>query len=542
MNFKILESNEKLGGVYYTPSDMSGFIARWVCSATPLSILEPSCGEGIFIESLEKKCIPRNVSLTICDIDSKALRCSIKKADKAGFTDVRYAEGDFISWSIGELLSSSEKRYDAILGNPPFIRYQYLDKKQQNSTQDMYAILGKKFTKHANIWAAFVMAAINLLNPGGRLAMVIPEEITNVLYAKEVRDSLLETCSKTVLVSPKNRKFEGTLQGTVVLFAEKKMKGNNNPGLVGIYEAECNNNELWAMDPEIIFNTTTCRADLGNSNKWIELLLNEEEYVAYNSLKQHLSIKKFNCLAKAEVGIVTGANSYFLVPDKTVEKYGLHEVAHPMFGRSSHCPGILYDKVQHEENSRKNYPTNFILFNGIEDEKKYNAYLKIAHPQGIPERYKCRIRDPWYKVPSVYSTEIAMLKRSSDCPRLIYNSINAYTTDTAYRVRPNPDIDAESLVRCFQNSLTALSAEIEGRFYGGGVLELVPSEIKNLLVPYTSKVFISINQLNEEVKSLSTADLLKRQDERICKMLNISTDDMRIIRGAWQKLSRRRQA
>ncbi len=40
----------------------------------------------------------------------------------------------------------------------------------------------------------------------------------------------------------------------------------------------------------------------------------------------------------------------------------------------------------------------------------------------------------------------------------------------------------------FLNGLTALTAELEGRHYGGGVLELVPSEIEKLLVPVPSKI------------------------------------------------------
>ena len=73
-----------------------------------------------------------------------------------------------------------------------------------------------------------------------------------------------------------------------------------------------------------------------------------------------------------------------------------------------------------------------------------------------------------------------MLKRSHDTPRLILNRVGAYTTDTAYRIRTR-DIAGERLVGCFLNPMTALSAELEGRHYGGGVLELIPSEIERLL-------------------------------------------------------------
>ena len=50
----------------------------------------------------------------------------------------------------------------------------------------------------------------------------------------------------------------------------------------------------------------------------------------------------------------------------------------------------------------------------------------------------------------------------------------------------------------FQNTLTLLSAEVEGRTYGGGVLELVPSEIARLRVPV-----VSTSSLLPELDTLS---------------------------------------
>jgi hypothetical protein len=41
----------------------------------------------------------------------------------------------------------------------------------------------------------------------------------------------------------------------------------------------------------------------------------------------------------------------------------------------------------------------------------------------------------------------------------------------------------ETLAAAFHNSFTLLTAELEGRSFGGGVLELVPSEVARLLIP-----------------------------------------------------------
>jgi hypothetical protein len=134
-----------------------------------------------------------------------------------------------------------------------------------------------------------------------------------------------------------------------------------------------------------------------------------------------------------------------------------------------------------------------------------------------------------------------MLKRSNGMPRLILNSLNAYTTDTAYRISSAETIDPYTLVVCFLNSFTALSAELEGRHYGGGVLELVPSEIDRLKVPYVNIPQIDIFDLNNFVKHHSTDEILKRQDELIFSEIGIAMEKIKILQSTLKRIKSRRQ-
>jgi hypothetical protein len=112
------------------------------------------------------------------------------------------------------------------------------------------------------------------------------------------------------------------------------------------------------------------------------------------------------------------------------------------------------------------------------------SYLLAGEEEGLPKRFKCRIRAPWYRVPVVAPGALMMAKRSHLYPRMIVNDANVLTTDTIYRGRVLPSMaSARALTAAFHNSLTLLTSEIEGRSFGGGVLELVPSEISRLLLP-----------------------------------------------------------
>ncbi|WP_222592966.1 hypothetical protein, partial [Acetobacter syzygii] len=200
-----------------------------------------------------------------------------------------------------------------------------------------------------------------------------------------------------------------------------------------------------------------------------------------------------------------------------------------------------YDDEQHQANASSGKPTNFIWFKdtSVERTKLGKQYIEQGLKESLHTRYKCRIRSPWYAVPSVYSTEIGMLKRSHDTPRLILNKVGAYTTDTAYRIRAKEGT-AEQLVYSFLNGLTALSAELEGRHYGGGVLELVPSEIEKLLLPPPSKITPEIDELDKAVRTMSMDDVLALQTKRVLGEVGLSIAQQDELLSGWQRLRNRR--
>lgn len=538
MNFKANESEKKLRGSYYTPDWIANFVARWIKHYDVQSVLEPSCGDGVFFDEILKELPDDKLELVGFDIDSDALKSCHRKLPLSNSKLSLYNQ-DFLASTIKYIQTPSSKKYDAVVGNPPFVRYQYLDRVQQKNAQKIFELLGMKFTKHTNLWIPFVIASIEFLTPGGVIGMVIPSEILHVLYAQGLREYLLSSCSKLLLIDPEDLWFEDTLQGAMLLMARKKANLLDESQVAII---RTKGKDFACGDPYKLFETAEYISGKALSKKWTYALLSKEELDAYERVRASNAMFTFDQLADVDVGIVTGANKFFLVSDAVIQKYALSEKAHPMFGRSEHCPGIIYDENQHNENRLNGYPSNFLYFDSEHDIDIYAEYLAIGVAQDIPSRYKCRIRSPWYKVPSVFSTPVSMLKRSNGIPRLILNRLNAYTTDTAYRITPNAEIDAATFVVCFLNSVTALSAELEGRFYGGGVLELVPSEIERLAVPYIAGVGQNIDVLNSCIRQLDGKMLMEMQDIALySKVSDIDLADVAILRKALFRLQLRRQ-
>jgi len=531
------QSSRKLRGGYYTPAKLVDFLVRYCAIGEPATILEPSCGDGAFFKGIASHVA--NSSATGFEIDAGEASKAVERAKALDLHDLIVHPTDFLSWAVNHLRTSST-RFDAVVGNPPFIRYQYLPSSFQHNAQQIFYSLGCHFTKHTNAWVPFVLASFALLRPGGRMAMVVPAEILHILHAQSLRTYMGTEAKRVVLVDPAELWFPDTLQGAVLLLAEKKNHLEQLSEGVGIYPVQ--GFSFLSEQPARVFGSPEPLNGKTVEGKWTRALLNAPARSLLGSLAELPEVHRFGDVADVDVGIVTGANKFFFVDDRTIERYGLEQWAHPMFGRSDQCPGVIYDDHQHEVNRDLGRPTNFLWFTdrSVEENSSSALYIKEGEDAALDRRYKCRIRAPWYSVPSVYATELGMLKRAHDMPRLILNKLNAFTTDTSYRVRIRQGTPAQ-LVYCFMNALTVLTAELEGRHYGGGVLELVPSEIENLRVPLVPSIREDLGRLDAAIRSASAEEILIEQGHAILSPLGVTPTDQHLLLSSWLQLRNRRQ-
>ncbi|MCA1970488.1 MAG: class I SAM-dependent methyltransferase [Rhizobium sp.] len=538
MKFIEDQTAQKLRGGYYTPLDLASFISRWIAELDPGKVLEPSCGDGAFFQAMADVGSFGAARVTGFELNGEEAEKAARRVRELGLSCADIRAEDFLGWAIGNLDEGGE-RFDAVVGNPPFVRYQFLPPEFQARAAIIFDELGLKFTKHTNAWVPFILASMSLLRPGGRLAMVVPAEIIHVTHAQSLRTYLGRECRRLVIIDPQELWFDGTLQGAVILMAEKRNGPRQKAEGLGMVPVR--GREFLRRSPAEVFAEPQSINGKTVAGKWTRALLDLETRNLFDELEAHDEVHRFDDIARVDVGIVTGANKFFLVPDDTVRAYGLGKYAHPMFGRSEHCPGVIYDERQHAANAEKGSPTNFLWFDDAPDKlpNKTRQYIERGEREKLHTRYKCRIRAPWYRVPSVYSTEVGMLKRCHDTPRLILNKIGAYTTDTAYRIRTR-DVEGERLVACFINPLTALSAELEGRHYGGGVLELIPSEIEKLLVPLPKAVELDLGALDDAIRNRPTHETLERQGKVILGALGISEAKQSSALEGWRKLRDRR--
>lgn len=512
--------NKKHTGSYYTPDYLASFISKRVLShfenGTCISILEPSVGDGAFIEELNKI---ENISinLTAIDINEEELKkaSSKWKKDKSVFK-----KADFITYS-------STKQYSAIIGNPPYIKKNRLSQSQIELSKQIHANENLSETSSKNIWTTFLIKANTLLSEDGILAFILPSELLQVKFAEEIREYLKNEFERIEIFTFNDLMFECKGQDTIVLFAYKKAK---------------NKGEFFTnIESRIILENNSFT--LKNNNllveskvKWTHHFLTLEELTFLDNLKKEL--KTVNYYSDSKPGIVTAANKFFIIDEKTEEKYKLSKYTRPIIQKGLFINGGVVFRASDLLNiSNKELPTRLLQLNDNDKiSLKLQEYLKIGEELAIPERYKCRIRNKWYIIPNIAEKpEAFFFKRSHLYPKLLKNATNALVTDSAYKIEMRNEYDLNSFIYSFYNTLTLIFSEIEGRYYGGGVLELTPNEFKRLPIPYT---FIDSNQFEEFAKKFERKknidDILEQNDFNILNSslgLNVEEIDMlKIIR------------
>lgn len=522
-------SAQKLRGAYYTPPAIASFILHWgINGSTNADILEPSCGDGVFLEQMAKEHMLFHHAIAVEFEAAEA-----EKARAIGLHDSEVINADFHRFCL-----DTKQRFDLVVGNPPFIRYHYYDEGQQELAGEIFKKAGLKRSKLTNAWVTFVVGASLLLKEQGKVGFVIPSELLQVTYAQQLRKYLASTFNKINIISFENLVFEEIQQEIVLLLCERTGSGEHLIEHIEVKDAEA----LQKLDPHRL-KLPSKQIDF-HTDKWTYYFLDKEELYFLNKVRVD-NMPTIGTYANVEVGITTGSNNFFTVPQSIVELYQLQDYARPMVGRSVQMNSLCFTTADWQQNITKGAKANLLVFSPRAKENGNagtKAYLENGELEGINKGYKTSIRDDWYVIPSIKRSDALFLRRNNLYPKFVLNEAQAYTTDTMHRVFIKESVNRKAFVVSYYNSLSFAFAEILGRNFGGGVLELMPSEVEGVYLPYreeNAKLFETVDQMVREKK---TADeILDFTDyELLQKGMGFSEKEINMARSIWYKLMGRR--
>jgi adenine-specific DNA-methyltransferase len=522
---------EKLRGGFYTPEIIAEFILRWGINGSCNSdILEPSCGDGVFLQQIKKYNLNYN-SITAVELDE----VEAEKAESIHLKNKEVITTDFHTYCNNTL-----QRFDLIIGNPPYIRYQFFNRMQQAEAGDIFIKAGLTYSKLTNAWVSFVVGSSLLLkNKGGKIGFVLPAEILQVSFAKQLRNFIAHFYNKINIISFEKLVFPNIQQEVVLLLCEKNDTQEHKIEHIELKDA----NSLPTLDVARL-RSPNKQIDF-KSNKWTFYFLDQEEINFLENISKNHGIQKLEKFAHVEVGITTGSNDFFTVPLSTLDEFDLHSYAKPMVGRSVQVNSVIFTYKDWEKNKYSKSKAHLLVFpskKNLSNNNGASKYIAFGESKGIHKGYKTGIREDWFVVPSLKISDALFIRRNNLYPRLIINQAGAYTTDTMHRVFVNPEVDIEALTASYYNSLSLAYTEVCGRSHGGGVLELMPNEAERILIPYHKSNAALLPTIDNLIrKNTDIEEVLKITNQVILKEhFGFSQQEIDLAHNIWKKLSRRR--
>lgn len=526
--------NKKNLGSYYTPLRLSNFIADYCLEnfdQNTISILEPSVGDGNFVSAISNnQQLNRfeDINLTIVEREIKELSKAVERCNP--IVSLNSINSDYLNFH-----QKNENQYSLIIGNPPYIKGSLLTDKQRDICKLIHTSNGLKDKKINNIWTAFLVSAIQKLDDNGILAFVLPLELLQVKFSEEIRDFLKLSFERLEVFMFDELQFQECKgQDTVLIVGHKQHQ------TLGTFYTTIENIE----DLENRNFTLMQNISVSESNtKWTHHFLSPDEHQFLENLKSELNLTTH--YVENKTGIVTAANDFFIVNNKVVTKNRLRSYSKPILQKGFYVNGsVTFENEDFNKLVEDAKPAYLLDFNKANPNKLSNSlenYLAIGTERKLETRFKCRQRTHWYQVPNISKQpEAFFFKRAHEYPKILKNNADVYVTDSAYMIESKTDYNIEDVIYSFYNSLTLAFAELEGRYYGGGVLEVTPNEFRALPLPYKPSLNFEAYKTNFKNKENIETILSLYNEDILHTALNLNREQIQRVETIRKKLVNRR--
>lgn len=456
-------------GAFFTPDEITRFLAGWAIRAATDLVMEPAAGDAAFLVAAVARLralAPHADAVPNVDgveIHAHSVRVARERVMEAGGT-ADIVHSDFFALAPKPV-------YDTVIGNPPYIRYQDFSGAARARAREAALRGGVALSGLASSWAPFTIHSAMFLKQGGRLGLVLPAELLSVNYAAPVRRFLFSHFRDVQLVLFDEQVFPEAEADVVLLLADGYQEG---PAHCATIRQSKNAAELASLGAGLVWTPTDPAA------KWTSSLIDPKAVAPLHTLMRQGFFTSLETWGDTTLGMVTGNNKYFTLSPQRVKELGLkrHELLRLSPPGSSHLRLLALSKSMLDRLGREGQAT-YLFYPGNPPSAEAAAYIADGHRTGVDTAYKCRVRKTWYHVPLVPAADLLLTCMNADTPRLTANEAGAHHLNSVHGVYLDEQVLAlgrELLPLASLNSVTLLHAEMVGRAYGGGILKIEPKE------------------------------------------------------------------
>jgi adenine-specific DNA-methyltransferase len=460
-------SHRRQMGVYYTPTSTADYMADWLLRGEADQVLEPSFGDGVFLAAAARAAQRRGldaIRVRGVEIDAGALGRTVS---------ARLVRRD--DAILSDFLDVEPFPADCVIGNPPYVRIRHLqdDRGRRRALEVADRLLPKGMDPSGSIWMPFVLHATRFLRIGGRMAVVLPYDVTYVRYARPLWEFLGQRFSSLRVVRVYQRLFPDILQDVVLLFAD----GHGGHTTTVEFEAYSRVQDLLAGRPDTA-SAVSIAGIVRGDREFVEALLPKDLRALLRERLGELT-RPAHGVVKFNIGYVTGDKRFFHPDAQTIRDYRLPAgslVGALASSRALRGTGLYTSSVGARESLFLPPAAPSRLGPGE------RRYIQAGEEAGVDRRFKCCVRNPWYVVPGVKVPDL-VLSVFSSVPLLMVNDAGACASNSLLCGYLRDGADAAGVAASWYTSLTLLECELRIHSLGGGVLIIIPGEADKVRLP-----------------------------------------------------------
>lgn len=464
------QKSRNVQGQFSTPYPLALDIMRYIHginSSNDASLIEPSIGMGVFY-SAYTEVFSDNGRAVGFEIDPHYFNPANEFWKE---TKLEMRCGDFLS-------QQPDEQFDMLVTNPPYVRHHHIDSKTKIRLQnDVLSQTGIKISGLSGLYCYFMMLSAAWLKDGGLSCWLVPSEFMDVNYGEAVKRYLLQNVQLLHIhrFNADDLQFADALVSScIIVFRNCKPTDSDKItfSIGGSINAPKKTRQLG-------------REQLRADRKWTILFsVNNPTQAPQNTLGDFFTVKR---------GIATGDNKFFILDKETIARYEIpQEFLRPILPSPRYIKGNRINS----ENGLPDVDQQQFLFTCNLPESilkdrypKVWEYVRLGYERGVQKGYICSHRNPWYSCEEREPATIVVpyMGRANANNRLfrfILNDSKAITTNVYLLLYPKPQYarclkDEAVLTEVWEklNTIPSETLSRNGRFYGGGLHKMEPSEL-----------------------------------------------------------------
>ena len=456
-----LEHRQRFGQ-YFSPQAVASFMCRWAVGNKPSVLCDPAFGLGAFHAGAMS--LGSTAAFVGHEIDPIILR-HYHASNLAG-APPSIANTDYLKeWG---------RKYGAIVCNPPYMRFQnFAGREEVFSLFQQH--LGVRLSGYTNSASAFLLKSLSELEPGGRLAYIMPLEFLNAGYGTEVKKQLLHNSRLKALIriEAEREVFPDAITSVGIILVSND--GMATP--VRFYSLPNLGDLSSVLDSPP--QTSMSAGDISPSDKWLKFFESSPCVVDHANL---ISIRDFGTFSR---GIATGANEFFILSRSKAADLGIPDNAlSRCVARSSQVKAPVFSNRELRQLEDDNADVLLLDVTG-ESSGPVRDYIRLGEEQGFHQRYLTKMRRPWYKVEHRTPAPLLFGVFSRDKFKAIRNHTSAVNLTCFHGFYPTMFGDAyiDRLFLYFNSRAARRILSMSMRRYGDGLDKFEPNDLNLGLAP-----------------------------------------------------------